>query len=309
MIWHHIANWLSAGSSCCLVAIREARGSTPREAGARLAIGADGRFTGTIGGGTLEWEAMAIARELIARYPEGHGTAHSFALGPALGQCCGGSVVLRFEAFSPGDLRWIEALSQAEAAGAFDTVGEPDRRGILIRTVAQSGAQPSLERESHGEAKRDVLLFGAGHIGRALVLALAPLPFRVRWIDSREDPFPTVFPQNVRIDTSGDSIFVAGNEIGGEIAVVATHSHQIDFDIVARLLRNDAFHFIGLIGSETKRKRFLSRLKELGYALSTLERLTCPIGLSGIHGKEPAVIAASVAAQLLMLPRKVNAPA
>lgn len=302
MIWHHIANWLGSEARCCLVTIRTTRGSSPREAGARMAIGADGRYTGTIGGGALEWEAMAVARDLIARYPEGHGLARSFALGPSLGQCCGGSVTLRFEVFSPNDLAWIRSLAQAESIGPFVTGHKPDGRGILVRTLDRPGSESSPDREVHGKAKRDVLLFGAGHIGRALVLALAPLPFRLRWIDSRDDAFPLSIPRNVIVETNNDPIYVAGNEKNCDIVIVATHSHQIDFEVVARILKNNSFQFMGLIGSETKRKRFVSRLNEMQFQTSALERLTCPIGLPGIRGKEPAVIAASVAAQLLMLP-------
>lgn len=306
MIWHHIANWLSAGANCCLVTIRDARGSTPREAGARMAVGADGTFTGTIGGGALEWEAMAIARDLIAGHPEGYGITRTFALGPSLGQCCGGSVVLGFEVLSSDDLGWTNALVQAERAGPFATAGQPDSRGVRIRAVDRTSAMASPQLEYHGEPTRDVFLFGAGHIGRALVLALAPLPFRVRWIDSREEAFPRSMPQNVSIDPTGDSISVAGNPLQGGIGIVATHSHALDFDIIAQLIQNKSFYFIGLIGSETKKSRFISRLIDLEIKPDLIERLTCPIGLPAIEGKAPSVIAASVAAQLLMLPRKVN---
>lgn len=308
MIWRHIANWLGTGAPCCLVTVREARGSTPREAGAQMAIGLDNSYTGTIGGGALEWEAMAVARDLITRHPEGLGTERTFALGPALAQCCGGSVILRFEVFAPGDLDWIAALARAEEAGSFTTEGEPDARRVVIRRLALSAAAFVAEQETHGTAKRDVLLFGAGHVGRALVLALAPLPFTVHWIDNRQDVFPSSLPRNTIILPAVDSKSIASEYSSGEIAVVATHSHTLDLEIVADLLKNKSFHFIGLIGSKTKRNRFLSRLLEMGFDKNATARLTCPIGIPGVHGKEPAVIAASVAAQLLMLPRAISVP-
>lgn len=308
MIWRHIANWLGAGAPCCLVTVREARGSTPREAGARMAIGFDDIYTGTIGGGALEWEAMAVARSLIARHRDGYGTERTFALGPALAQCCGGSVVLRFEVFAPGDLDWIAALARAEEAGTFRTEGEPDARRVMIRRPVLSPARPAAEQETHGTAKRDVLLFGAGHVGRALVLALAPLPFAIRWIDNRPDVFPSSLPRNTTIVPAVDPQSIADEHESDGIAVIATHSHALDLEIVARLLKNKSFQFIGLIGSETKKKRFLSRLQEIGIEENNAARLTCPIGIPGIPGKEPAVIAASVAAQLLMLPRTISAP-
>lgn len=308
MIWQRIANWLSMGASCCLVTVREARGSTPREAGARMAIGADGTYTGTIGGGALEWEAMAMAQDLMARHPDGVGSARTFALGPSLGQCCGGSVALRFEVFSTCDLAWITPLAQAETAAPFTATGKPDARGVLLRKIEQPGAAPLGEREGFGSARRNILLFGAGHIGRALVLALAPLPFNVRWIDDRKDIFPASIPHNVSIEKEDKSISVAGNTRKSDLTLVMTHSHDLDFEIVARILKNPAIGFIGLIGSDTKRNRFHSRLLKLGIKPDHLLRLTCPIGLSGIRGKEPAVIAASIAAQLLMLPQDVSDP-
>lgn len=309
MIWRHIADWLEGGAGGCLVTIVRASGSTPREAGTCMAIGPGGQYTGTIGGGALEWEAIAIARDLIARHPEGHGLARTFALGPALGQCCGGSMLLRFEVFSPADHEWVSRLARAEAGGTFSTTGIADARGIVIRAIAVSEQVAPGERETFGERRRSVLLFGAGHVGRALVLALAPLPFDVRWIDSRADAFPAAVPRNVTIAHAEEANCFAGNFLCGDIAVVVTHSHALDFEIVSNLLREKSFAFVGLIGSNTKRNRFISRLKDSGFDQLSLSRLTCPIGLPGIAGKAPAVIAASVAAQLLMLPEPVTGPA
>lgn len=308
MIWERVVNWLNVGASCCLVTIRQARGSTPREAGARMAIGADGTYTGTIGGGALEWEAIAIARDLMAQHPDGQGTTRTFALGPSLAQCCGGVVVLRFEAFAPRDLEWIAALARAEKAGPFGTEGKPDARGVILRSIEQPGTAPLGEREEFGAARRDILLFGAGHVGRALILALAPLPFTVRWIDNREGIFPASLPRNAIVVPAIDPTLIAAEHRPDGIAIVATHSHSLDLEIVARLIKGNSFKFIGLIGSETKKNRFISRLQDMGIEEKRAVRLTCPIGLSGIRGKEPAVIAASVAAQMLMLPRAVNAP-
>ena len=151
-----------------------------------------------------------------------------------------------------------------------------------------------------------VLLFGAGHVGRAVVLALAPLPFSVRWIDSRPDQFPQYVPQNV--------VTVCTDAVERELAeaprdamiVVMTHSHPLDFDISLAALRRRSFDFVGLIGSETKRARFMSFARQMGLPEGDLDRLICPIGITEIKGKEPAVIAAALAAQLLIVSEQVS---
>ena len=146
-----------------------------------------------------------------------------------------------------------------------------------------------------------MLLFGAGHVGRAVVLALAPLPFTVRWIDGRPDQFPQHVPQNVvTIRTDGPTRELA-QAPRDAMVIVMTHSHPLDFDITAAALQRDAFDFVGLIGSETKRARFVSWARQVGVAESRIDWLVCPIGMPQIKGKEPAVIAAGIAAQLLIV--------
>ena len=160
--------------------------------------------------------------------------------------------------------------------------------------------------EQFGEQTTPVLLFGAGHVGRAVVLALAPLPFSVRWIDGRADQFPQHVPQNV--------VTVCTDAVERELAdaprdalvIVMTHSHALDFDITAQALQRGAFDFVGLIGSETKRARFASFARQLGFPERDIDRLVCPIGITEIKGKEPAVIAAALAAQLLMVSEQVS---
>jgi xanthine dehydrogenase accessory factor len=143
-------------------------------------------------------------------------------------------------------------------------------------------------------------LFGAGHVARALVLALAPLPFRIRWIDERPEAFPTVMPGNVDPVRTRDSAAEIAAAPSGAFILVMTHSHALDLDIVAAALASSRLPYIGLIGSATKRARFERRLRALGMEDARIRDLVCPIGVTGIDGKEPAVIAASVAAQLLL---------
>ena len=153
-------------------------------------------------------------------------------------------------------------------------------------------------REPLAEPLTPVALFGAGHVGRALVLALAPLPFAVRWIDSRENAFPQHIPGNVTPVPSHDPEAETARLAADSLVVVMTHEHPLDLAITAAALAR-GFPFVGLIGSHTKRARVERRFRELGLPEERIRALACPIGLSGIAGKEPAIIAASVVAQLL----------
>jgi xanthine dehydrogenase accessory factor len=325
-----------------------------------MVVRPDGAFHGTIGGGRLEWEALAAARAALSA---GRGPARFLdqALGPDLGQCCGGHVRLLVETFGREDLAEVEALAGLEAEGPFEARCALDAGGRVVRAagapvssprgrgegsgcgpaagaspkgegegVFQDGVTPETpphlraaalasapgkggfgplpargERrstawtESYGEDRTDLLLFGAGHVGRALVLALAPLPFRVRWIDTRPDAFPGAVPPNavpVRADAPEAEIAAAP---AGALILVMTHDHPLDLAITAAALARPDLPFVGLIGSATKRARFERRFRELGLAAERVAGLACPIGLPGIAGKEPAVIAAATAAQLL----------
>ena len=142
-------------------------------------------------------------------------------------------------------------------------------------------------------------LFGAGHVGRALVLALAPLPFAVRWIDTRPDWFPAAAPANAQPVATADPVAELDAAPPGVFVVVMTHSHPLDLDIVAHALQLGHFPYVGLIGSATKRARFESRLRDLGVETERIAGLVCPIGAPRVRDKTPAVIAATVVAELL----------
>jgi xanthine dehydrogenase accessory factor len=243
--------WLDALSAAerdnqpaVLITLLAAKGSTPREAGAKMVVSADG-LAGTIGGGNLEHQCDAAARSLLAAGAEGLSTK-DFPLGPALGQCCGGHVTVLFEVLRP----------------------------------------PRLH----------IGLFGAGHVGKALVKLLADLPCRVSWIDSRPEALPANLPANVvpvRIAPPAQAVAALPP---GSLVLVMTHDHALDFDIVVAALGRPDLPAVGLIGSATKRARFVGRLVRQGIDAA---KLICPIGLPGIEGKEPAVVAVSVAAQIL----------
>jgi xanthine dehydrogenase accessory factor len=252
-VWSKILAALEAHGTCALVTVILAEGSTPREEGAQMVVTPQG-YHGSIGGGTLEWHAMAEAQALLGK-PASHKIIRK-TLGPDLGQCCGGRVELRIESFDHASL--TQAL---ENAAAFV------------------------------EDARHLHLWGAGHVGRALVLALAPLPFRISWWDGRPNAFPAAVPQNVTCRSGAPEDMEPD-----AFVLVMSHSHALDFEIVDVALRNPGFQFVGLIGSATKRARFVKRLREAGVDPT---RLTCPIGVSSLKSKLPAAIAAGVAVQLL----------
>ena len=171
----------------------------------------------------------------------------------------------------------------------------------MLRRVAEhpTDLEPGEEEERYAPPTTSVLLFGAGHVGRALALALAPLPFSVRWIDTRPDWFPALTPANAQPVATADPVAELNGAPPGAFVVVMTHSHPLDLDIVARALQLGHFPYVGLIGSATKRARFESRLRDLRVVADHIATLVCPIGAPRVRDKTPAVIAATVAAELL----------
>jgi xanthine dehydrogenase accessory factor len=253
--------WRAAGRAAAVVEVVAARGSVPRGAGTRMLVAAD-EVLGTIGGGHLEAKAIEEARALVLR----GGAAPlelQVPLGPALGQCCGGAVKLR-----------IAMLAGQEPASW------PVPPPLFV-----------------------LQLYGAGHVGRAIVRLLETIDCQVQWIDEREAPLPLgpavgAVPHIERICVEPVQAEVAAAPPGA-FYLVLTHSHDLDLAITHAILQRGDFGFLGLIGSKTKRARFEHRLQERGIAPERLARLTCPIGIEGIHGNEPEVIAVAVVAQLL----------
>ncbi len=287
--WSLIARALEAHGSCALVSVVKAEGSVPREEGARMVVSPQG-FHGTIGGGTLEWKALAEAQRLLGKPRQVKMLTQS--LGPDLGQCCGGRVTLAIESFEAASLPEIRELAAREERGPFTL----------------DGRLPGIA-ERFGERRRPVLLFGAGHVGRALVLALAPLPYDVTWADPRPEAFPAAMPQNVTA-VSGDPLeVVVASAVPGSLAFIMSHSHTLDLALADSALRNPAIAHVGVIGSATKRARFERRLGEAGVAAERVKSMICPIGIGGIRSKLPAAIAVSVAAQIMTLDEALSATA
>lgn len=257
--------WHAQRRLAVVVEVWSHQGSVPREAGTRMLVAAD-EVVGTIGGGHLELRAIASARELLQK----HGGLHDepilqrIALGPSLGQCCGGVLELAFTPLNRCDLaRWPAPASRF-----------------------------SLQ------------LYGAGHVGRAIVQLLAGIDCNVQWIDEREAEFPAdPLPDHIQCLCVEPVQAEVAAAPPGACYLVLTHSHDIDLAITRAILERADFAYFGLIGSATKRARFEHRLLQRGVQPGVLARMQCPIGIPGIEGKEPAVIAVAVVAQLLQLPQ------
>jgi xanthine dehydrogenase accessory factor len=307
-IFNRLVEAIEAEGASALVSLVKVEGSSPRESGARMIVRPSGAFNGTIGGGALEWQALEAAGAALAA---GRGAAlrRTVSLGPDLAQCCGGRVQWLIETFDARDAADLAALAAAEQAGPFVAEARKRPDGRLARAIRPGpvGAGPEIEllpdgalRERFADSATRLYLFGAGHVGRALVLALAPLPFMTRWIDPRRAAFPERAPANVAMVHSEQPAQELAAAPDGAQVLVMTHSHPLDLEIVSAALAQQRFSFVGLIGSATKRARFVGQMRAAGLSEQALARLVCPIGLPGVEGKEPAVIAAAVAAQLLI---------
>lgn len=252
------AQWLAQRVPAIEIRVERSRGSVPRGDGTRMLV-SERAALGTIGGGHLEWQAINTARQLLAA-PGTLPLVQDIALGPTLGQCCGGALRLVFERFDASTLaRW------------------PMQAPLF-----------------------NLQLYGAGHVGRAIVHLLEGIHCRVQWIDEREEEFPGA-PSAAHIERLCVEPVEAevANGAPGDFYLVLTHSHALDQRIAEAILKRGDFGYLGLIGSATKRAKFFHRFEERGIALDTLARVTCPIGVPGISGKEPQVIAVAVVAQLL----------
>jgi xanthine dehydrogenase accessory factor len=314
-VWPRLLEAIERHGGAAMVTVAAASGSVPREPGARMIVHPDGSFTGTIGGGTLEWQALALAQGMLGRADAPRAEIRRFALGPELGQCCGGRVDLLVELFGGGQRDSVASFAARESAGPFATTGMVTSAGVarqVVESPMAAGTVALAERVLHevfGDARRPLLLFGAGHVGRALVLALAPLPFAVTWIDPRAEAFPAHVPANVAACIVANPAARLAAAPDGAFVLVMTHSHALDLDIVAAALKTGRFPYVGLIGSDTKRARFEKRLAELGMPADRIATLVCPIGIPGVASKAPAAIAAATVADLLVRDEALRAAA
>lgn len=244
-----LATFQARGERCVLVTVAELKGSAPRAAGTKFVVTAKEQV-GSIGGGHLELKATEVARAMIAERAS-EAKLESFALGPALGQCCGGKVTILLEPFAPTDFF--------------------------------------------------VALFGAGHVGKEVAQVLTGTGATLRWIDSRPEQFPPASVPDLTAIVSEYPADEVKDLPPGAYALVMTHSHDLDLQIIEALLRRGDCRYVGLIGSATKRRNFEARLERKGFSTGQIAGLRCPIGIDGIEGKEPRAIAVAVVAELLQL--------
>jgi xanthine dehydrogenase accessory factor len=329
---------LLAQQPCVLVTLSQIMGSAPRESGCRMMVCADATY-GSIGGGNLEYMATRQARDWLKDATEFRQRLEPFGLGPALNQCCGGAVSLHFELIPTGTPPWLAELNSVVlsnipavlatrvdselpehwviSAASERPAGLPGDAWNEVQNMIATDANAAITKsiidikteasewwlESISDKRAGLLLFGAGHVGQEVAHRLRGLPFRLTWADQRPAIFPADAAGHCTLAAS-DPLAVVAQARANSIFVVMTHSHQLDEEICHAILqRNEPdwdFAWLGLIGSDTKRKRFVHRLRQRGVPESQLQRLVCPIGLAGIHGKQPATIALSLAAQLMM---------
>jgi len=317
---------VEAERSAVRVTIIRADGSTPRGVGCAMIVGRTA-FSGTIGGGALEMGALRTARRLLALFATDTALqwwreVHDFPLGPALGQCCGGFVQLLFERVGEAELRDVPIASSKDMLlvrhikpgqpWRFATHRKDDEdawplkiRGYVRKCFSGTrGRDAALISDWFIEpinvSNQDMFLYGAGHVGRAVTKAFVDLPFKIYWVDTHPERYPSDFPENVTKLVARDPADAVRHAPPGAWHVIMTHSHAIDFDICHAVMKHCDFGYIGVIASRTKRVRFERRLREVGIPDPLIAQLQAPIGLARLDGKEPAVIAVSLAADFLL---------
>lgn len=277
------------------------QGSVPRETGTSMLVWDTGQ-QGTIGGGALEFEAV---RQLRERLGSGMCDVQRIPLGPGLGQCCGGAVTLVSEVFTAETSTDIDPEAQIYTRRVSGSAEIPlaVKRAAADARKGKPFVAPILEQGWLAEALTvqpvPVWIYGAGHVGRAIVSTLAPLPdITVTWVDTGPERFPEVIPDGVTALPAKNPADAAALAPCGAHHLILTYSHALDLELCHRLLRQD-FGSVGLIGSKTKWARFRSRLTALGHAHTCIDQLTCPIGDPRL-GKHPQAIALGVVSALVM---------
>lgn len=303
--WHSIID-LANKEPAVLISVIKVEGSTPRDTATHMLV-TPTKTAGTIGGGQLEYKGIFQAREILSDL-SAPDVISEIALGPAIGQCCGGHASLLLGRLEIGENPWTNELTHAlsngddtwlktefknnkatYAVGNFKHDTEPLNSDCLIFV------EPVHNHRFH------LYLFGAGHVGRAVVAVMSALPCAITWIDSRADEFPDATAANTRKYLTDHPLDIVTRADKGAYFLVMTHSHQLDLEICEQILKRQDFTYAGLIGSATKRAKFEKRLALRQIEPSIISRLTCPVGVNDIAGKHPAEIAISVAAEILQI--------
>lgn len=293
----------AARGPVAMIQIVATEGSAPRGAGTRMLVMAEATL-GTIGGGRLEFQAVEQARAILSQ-PAGTWRVQDYPLGPLLGQCCGGRVRLLIEHVDRSALDWMAQAAEGRVLVASLKPERVERHigsGSTAAPLSARGERPgpgAVLAEVLGQYRRPVYLFGAGHVGQAIARHAHGLPLRLCWFDTRP-VFDRLEGVTVVPEQAIETCIAEAPEDAA--MVILTHDHALDYRLVQLALSRAPMAFVGLIGSATKRARFLSRLEREGVDAEARGRLTCPIGVAGVKGKEPDVIAIATLAQLLQLP-------
>jgi len=329
--------------ACALVVLVQAKGSTPREAGATMVVTSSESF-GSIGGGALEYGAIEEARRMLQNGGDQKSLRRlqTWHLGADAGQCCGGECTLSLETIPSRNQAWLDGLVRhydRKPCVLVTSLGRDDPgegHGKLV--VAENHVEGSWPADpdvivpharallkSPGQATHDLqivfrkpgdkfpayllqryapnnfrlILFGAGHVGKAIIQVMSGLPCHVTWVDARPDMFPDSIPSNVTKIVSARNARIIAQARPGTFFLIMTHSHPLDLELCGQVLTRGDFGYLGLIGSRTKRERFEKRLRHMGLEQKIITRLTCPIGIPEIFDKSPGAIAVAVAAQIL----------
>ncbi|MGI9220024.1 MAG: xanthine dehydrogenase accessory protein XdhC [Woeseiaceae bacterium] len=323
-----LADLSAAGERAVVVTVAAIRGSAPREVGAKMLV-TSGETLGTIGGGQLEYQCSRLAFEMLG--DDEQARLRKFPLGSSMGQCCGGVVDILFEPVASILPTWLQDLralhGQREPAIIATRLGEAGDKSIItadsvfaaadmdadiLTTARQCLAAGQVSEQPDNwfleivvGSDLNIAVFGAGHVGSAVVQALSALDCNIRWIDSRRNLFRKT-PTNVRSVEAADPALEVAAMPAGSCFLVMTHSHAIDFEVCDRILRRNDYLYCGLIGSLSKRRRFEKRFRAQGMPDTALEKLVCPIGVAGINGKKPAEIAVAASAEVLQAYEKVR---
>ena len=295
-------NAIAAHGRVARVVIADIKGSCPREIGAAMLVWKGGQ-SGTIGGGALEYELASRARSATQTKLSSH------ALGPELGQCCGGAVQILTEVYNATSRPEPNADLIVRATASGSEMPLSVKRVIAQARSKSAQIDPQLcdgwMIEPIAKPNREFWIWGAGHVGRALVHTLAPLPdTSITWIDTSAERFPSELGDKVTVLPAQNPALVVKHAPQNAEHIIVTYSHALDLELCHQMLTH-GFAFAGLIGSKSKWARFQSKLGKLGHSASSVSRITCPIGDPHL-GKHPQAIAISVGTQLLA---GSNAPA
>lgn len=330
---NNLRDVIASGETACLVTVVNIRGSAPREAGARMLVTATQTF-GTVGGGELEYQCTKLAVERIRAATDNHAghVLRTFPLGSNCGQCCGGVVDVLIEYIADASLDWVHELKRLyDQQKDFVTVSSAhEGRGLIVggrlvnfglpeqhvasitataAAMCEAGEHVCWTRlngdklfcERIAVSDFNIAIFGAGHVGSAVVAVLSSLDCRIRWIDSRRNVLPVQVADNIATIESVTPAREVAAIPSGSYFLIMTHSHALDLEIIDQVLRRQDARYCGLIGSQSKRRRFERLLRKQGMTDEVLADLVCPIGVAGIPGKRPQEIAVAVAAELLQM--------